>query len=302
MLAIHPGPVGDVLLAVPALRALKAAAPDQPLVLAAQPAVGSLLAALGAVDDVLAFEGLGLQSLFVEDDTLPEVTAVRRASRIVCWFGARDPVFTRRLRALAPTAVVASPTGDGTLPVWQHVLASLHAGLEVSLAPCDLSPAARRAGGQALIGAGWRPDRRLVIAHPGAGSRDKRWAADAFVEVLAPLCARADVSVVLHEGPADADAVARVDTGLAGQAGVLRGLPLVDLAGALAQATAYVGNDSGVSHLAATVGRPSVILFGEQRIAWRPWSASADVVLVEAASAAKADVVAVARRLAARLV
>jgi ADP-heptose:LPS heptosyltransferase len=119
--------------------------------------------------------------------------------------------------------------------------------------------------------------------------------------VLTPLCQRPDVSVVLHEGPADVDAVAELDARLAGRASVVRGLPLVELAGALCQATAYLGNDSGVSHLAATVGRPAVILFGERRIAWRPWSASAAVVVVDAASVAEADVVTVAGRLAALL-
>jgi hypothetical protein len=253
------------------------------------------------VDGVHSFDGLGLQALFVDDGAPPEVAAVRRASRTVSWFGARDPVFTRRLRALAPAAVVASPTGDGTLPVWRHLLASIRAAPDVSLAPCHPLPAARQAGCQALIRAGWRSDRRLVIAHPGAGGRDKRWPAEAFVRVLTPLCQRPDVSVVLHEGPADVDAVAELDARLAGRASVVRGLPLVELAGALCQATAYLGNDSGVSHLAATVGRPAVILFGERRIAWRPWSASAAVVVVDAASVAEADVVTVAGRLAALL-
>ncbi|MGH7313522.1 MAG: glycosyltransferase family 9 protein [Candidatus Rokuibacteriota bacterium] len=298
-LAIHPGPVGDVLLAVPALRALKAEGPAERLLLAAQPGVGSLLAALGTVDGALSFDGLALQTLFVEaDDAPPAVDAVRRASRIVCWFGSRDPVFARRLRALAPEAVVASPTGDGAILVWRHLLATIQAAPGGSLPPCDPSPAARRAGRQALIRAGWRANTRLVIAHPGAGSRDKRWPAEGFVQVLAPLCDREDVTVVLHEGPADVDAVAAVDSRLAGRARVLRGLLLVELAGALVQAAAYLGNDSGVSHLAAAVGLPSVILFEERRVAWRPWSASADVVLLDVASVVKADVVAVAGRLA----
>jgi ADP-heptose:LPS heptosyltransferase len=50
-----------------------------------------------------------------------------------------------------------------------------------------------------------------------------------------------------------------------------RDLPLPDLAALLARATAYLGNDSGVSHLAAAVGVPSVVLFGPtDRRRWRP--------------------------------
>ncbi|MGH7309328.1 MAG: glycosyltransferase family 9 protein [Candidatus Rokuibacteriota bacterium] len=301
-LAIHPGPLGDVLLAVPALRALRAEEPAEPLLLAAQPGVGGLLGALGAVDGTRSFDGLGLQTLFVEDDAPPSLEALRAARRIVCWFGSRDAVFARRLRALAPDAVVASPTGDGARLVWQHLLATVHAAPAVTLGPCDPSPQVRDAGRRALRRAGWRPDTRLVVVHPGAGGVDKRWPVEGFVKVLTPLSARADVTVMLHEGPADADAVTAVVARLAGRAAVLRGLPLVELAGALAQAAVYLGNDSGVSHLAAAVGVPGLILFDERRLAWRPWSASADVVLIDTASARQADVVRVVDRLARLLV
>ena len=51
------------------------------------------------------------------------------------------------------------------------------------------------------------------------------------------------------------------------------------LAGALAEATLYLGSDSGVSHLAAAVGAPALVLFREVNLAWRPWNAGACVVL-----------------------
>jgi hypothetical protein len=297
-LAIHPGPLGDVLLAVPALRALRVEEGPAPrLLLAAQPGVGRLVVALDTVDGALSFDGLGLQTLFVEDDTRPFIEAVPAAGRIVCWFGSRDPVFVRRLRGLARHVIVASPTGDGASPVWRNLLGTVQSGPEVSPGPCEPSPAARRAGGQALRRAGWRTDTRLVLVHPGAGGLDKRWPAQGFVEVLAPLWAREDLTIVLHEGPADVEAVAALDSRLASRASVLRGLSLVDLAGALAHASVYLGNDSGVSHLAAAVGVPSLILFEERHLAWRPWSTSAAVVVVETASVVRTDVVRVADRL-----
>jgi ADP-heptose:LPS heptosyltransferase len=82
---------------------------------------------------------------------------------------------------------------------------------------------------------------------------------------------------------------------------VLRELPLVEVAGALAHAAAYLGNDSGISHLAAALGVPAVVLFEQRSIAWRPWSASAAVVVVDTTTVAQHDVVAVGNRLAAVL-
>ncbi len=52
----------------------------------------------------------------------------------------------------------------------------------------------------------------------------------------------------------------------------LREPPLDALAGALACAALYLGNDSGVSHLAAAVGAPSVVLFTRALLGWRPWA------------------------------
>jgi heptosyltransferase III len=301
-LAIHPGALGDVLLAVPALRALKAQHPTEPLVLGAQPGVGGLLAALGAVDRVVSFDALGLDTLFVDDDDAAAPSeVVRAAGRVVCWFGARDAIFTRRLRALAPDAVLASASGNGGDPVWRHLLSSVEPHAEASPGACDLSPAAQQAGRDALVRAGWRTDTRLVIAHPGAGGRAKRWPPDGFAQVLAPLCARPDLTVVLHEGPADADAVAALDGLLAGGARVVRELSLVEVAGALAHAAAYLGNDSGISHLAAALGVPAVVLFEQRSVAWRPWSASAAVVVVDTTIVAQHDAVAVGNRLAAVL-
>jgi hypothetical protein len=250
---------------------------------------------------VVSFDALRLDTLFIEDATAAPSEVVRGAGRVVCWFGARDPIFTRRLRALAPAAVLASASGNGDDLVWRHLLSSVQPRGEASPGPCDLSRAARQAGRDMLVRAGWRTDTRLVIAHPGAGGRAKRWPAEGFAQVLAPLCARPDLTVVLHEGPVDADAVAALERRLAGSARVLRELPLVEVAGALAHGAAYLGNDSGISHLAAALGVPAVVLFEQRSIAWRPWSASAAVVVVDTTTVAQHDVVAVGNRLAAGL-
>jgi len=90
-LAIHPGALGDVLLGIPALRALRDAGGR--LTLAAQPRIAALLVALGEADEARNFESLRLDALFAGagDARLPAV------ERVVCWFGARDPDFVRRL-------------------------------------------------------------------------------------------------------------------------------------------------------------------------------------------------------------
>jgi ADP-heptose:LPS heptosyltransferase len=298
-LVIHPGPLGDLLLAVPALRALRAAALAAPLVLAAQPRLGALLTSLGVVDRHLDFEGLGLERLFADDGPPTPPGALQGVSRIICWFGARDAAFTRRLRDIAPGAVVASPTGDGMRSVWQHLLTTVGASAGSWCAPLAVPAELAAAGRGRLERAGWDGRTALLIVHAGAGGAGKRWSAEGFADVLRTLRPAHRLAILLHEGPADLDAVAVLGSLLAGQARLLRGLTLPELTGALAHATAFLGNDSGPSHLAAALGARSLILYTTATRAWWPWSPAAQPVHVS--SADPAEVAAIRDRLSALL-
>jgi len=279
-LAIHPGALGDVLLAIPALRALRAA--GDRLTLAAQPRIGALLVALGEADEACPFEALRLDALFGGDGG----ARLPAADRVVCWFGARDPDFARRLAAVAPGAVVA-PSVSSRREVWEHLLATV-GGREARDA-ARVSDALVAEGRAALRDAGADDTRRVVVVHPGAGSIAKRWPAPAFAQALAPLAARRDVEIVVHEGPADADAAAPLLARMP-SARLLREPALTALAGVLARCAVYVGNDSGVSHLAAAVGARAIVLFAAANLAWRPWARAARVLTVEIERAEARDV------------
>jgi ADP-heptose:LPS heptosyltransferase len=87
---------------------------------------------------------------------------------------------------------------------------------------------------------------------------------------------RRPLDVLVHQGPADAEPAQRLLALLAGHATPLIEPELPRLAAVLGTARAYLGGDSGVSHLAAAVGAPSVILFPPAtRRRWQPWSPTA---------------------------
>lgn len=276
-LVIHPGALGDVLLAVPALRALRAA--GHSITMAAQPRIGALLVALGVVNDAVAFDTLGVQALFTDDPLVADVPLARHLSRttcVVCWFGARDAQFTRRLRALSPGVMIAPATTSGT-SVWEHLLRTV--GGAADRTPITLAPMLVEAGRAALRAAGWDGASRLLIVHPGAGGASKRWPPEGFAAVVEGI----DATIVVHEGPADADAVRNFFTRVRRPALRLVDPALPALAGALSLATGYLGNDSGISHLATTVGTPSVILFTEPALPWLPWSPTATSLTISTA-------------------
>ena len=85
-------------------------------------------------------------------------------------------------------------------------------------------------------------------------------------------------------------AAAALAAALGPRVALLREPPLATLAGALALATLYVGNDSGVSHLAAAVGAPSAVLYTRALLAWRPWGPRARWLVVSTGEAVPAEV------------
>jgi len=265
-LIVHPGALGDVLQAVPALLGLRASASGAPIVFAGQPRLGRLLVELHVVDEARAFDGLGLSALFTDapvTDALTDFT--RRFARIVSWFGSRDATYRTRLAALGPETIVAPPVPADDTPVWRHLVSTL--GLWSIAPPEPLTP---------LRVAGPASTRPTLVVHPGSGGAWKQWPVARYAEVIHAIRGRRSVDVIVHQGPADAEAAARLLALLASHATALIEPELPQLAVVLGTARAYLGGDSGVSHLAAAVGAPSVILFPPAtRRRWQPWSPTA---------------------------
>jgi len=288
ILAIHPGALGDVLQAVPALRALRSLGGGASVSFAGQPRLAHLLAGGGAVDQAVSIDALGLTALFAAE---PPPTDVRerlaRFERAVSWFASGVDPYPAQLRAAVRHVLLAPPVpGPNGLAVWQHLLGTLApwgvaSGPLASLhmVPLHVPAAWREMGRSALARVLPDPARPLLVAHPGAGSAWKRWAPARFAAVLAAARERTGCAILVHEGPADAGAAAGLEEALGDALPRLTEPDLPVLAGVLAGVGAFVGSDSGVSHLAASVGAPAVILFpARTREVWAPWSPTAMAV------------------------
>src|SRR5439155_270180 len=159
-------------------------------------------------------DALGLERLFGPEPREP-APLLRDATRVVSWFGARDPDFVRRLTALVPDTVVVRSVGEAR-PVWEHLLASVGAPMEDAARwrePVVPAPTLVDEGRRALRDVGWDGRTPLVVVHPGAGGVLKRWPAEGFAAVLERLRSERALVLAIHQGPADADAVAAARTG-----------------------------------------------------------------------------------------
>ena len=116
------------------------------------------------------------------------------------------------------------------------------------------------------------PGTRWLALGPGANWEPKIWPAAQFQKLIEQLQDGFD-GVILLGGPSDAARCAAVDThsslpcvNLASQTGLLEASAI------LARATLFIGNDSGLGHLASAVGTPTLTLFGPgQPERYQPW-------------------------------
>jgi ADP-heptose:LPS heptosyltransferase len=137
--------------------------------------------------------------------------------------------------------------------------------------PCVASPEEKSAAADLLA----RLPRGFLALHPGSGSPRKNWPGSGFAALVRAVSP--DRPWLCVEGPADAEACAPLRA--LSHPLSTKGLPIRVLGAVLAQAGVYVGNDSGVSHLAAVWGAPAVTLFGPtDPDVWAPRAAWVEVV------------------------
>lgn len=280
------GALGDVLLGVPAWRALLDASSGTPLVISVPGPVADLVRAalgndadrpvsvIGSDDPAIAWvHGDGPRQT---SPVIPDWTAVDAA---VVWTRGHGDVGLRLQRAGVESVVAADPfppAGSGL-----HVADWLSATLgQIGLAVpsgWDAAPWLRVPEIPSVpVGRVDAGGRRVAVVHPGSGSRHKWWPADRWRATIDALVT-AGWAVRVLEGEADGAAVAAIFAGASvpdawpGAVTVVRGEGLGAVAARLAGASAVIANDSGIAHLAAGLGAPVVAVFGPTDPAtWRP--------------------------------
>ena len=126
------------------------------------------------------------------------------------------------------------------------------------------------------------PGQPFALMHPAAAFDTKTWAAANFARVVEHLAARG-LAVVAVAAPGEEKVIDDVRANSRAPLAGFTDLSLPELTALAARASLFVGNDSGVAHVAAAVRTPQVVVFGSSNVAhWRPWtSAPAEVVREE---------------------
>jgi heptosyltransferase-2 len=111
-----------------------------------------------------------------------------------------------------------------------------------------------------------------LALHPGSGSEKKNWPETKWAGLIQQIVAATVWNLLLVGGEAEGERLQRLAAGLPpARCSIARGLPLVELAQRIQSCTAFAGHDSGITHLAAAVGLPCVVLWADTlEEVWRP--------------------------------
>jgi glycosyl transferase family 9 (putative heptosyltransferase) len=270
---VRAGALGDVLLLRRATFALRRGGYEVTLLAPAASGAALLGEGPGEAQRLVDWERADVAAL-LGPGPLPDRLQRQLDGHALALAVTRDDSLVRHLGSVVPRVLALDPhPAPGTHAARWLAGPLAEVGLEITVEPaaCRPSAAEERAAGD------WR--RRLpssfLALHPGSGSPRKNWPAERFRQLRDRL--RPADPWLLVGGPADAATVAE----LRGARGcvVADGLPVRVLGAVLGGAGLFVGNDSGVSHLAAAFGAPTVALFGPTDAAvWAPDGARVRVV------------------------
>jgi lipopolysaccharide heptosyltransferase III len=124
--------------------------------------------------------------------------------------------------------------------------------------------------------------KRFALIHPAAAFDTKQWATEKFARVVEELDSSGLVPVAIA-APTEVHIVEELKRHSSAPVISITDLTLPEVTALAARARLFVGNDSGIAHIAAAVGAPAVVIFGSSnQTHWRPWAtAPAEVVFEE---------------------
>jgi heptosyltransferase III len=304
ILVIRPGAIGDALLTFPLLKVLREQYDSTRITLVSNAQVLPLALAYGVAEQVFDFQDIQWSELFSSNGirTSSMRNLLAQIDLAICWLRDPDGIIEHNLKTSGVEHLIIAP---GRPSAGEHLHIVDYLARTIGL--LDKSPSTStgaRVDGVGFVETLWSPvsegysrfinkpvtsddpqwatikahditTKRFVAIHPGSGAIEKCWPISRFAEVIKRLWEQ-NHPVLLLSGPAEAE---RIDHLLqyislpptSEMFKILTYAPLLEVAQHLQQCRCYLGNDSGITHLAAMLGVPTVAIFGlsDPKI-WRP--------------------------------
>jgi len=267
ILVIRGGAIGDFILTLPAIAALRRHFPNAELEVLGYPKIASLALQSKLLDNVRHIESRQLAGFFASRGDLAEDLCdyFSGFNIIISYLYDPDEIFRANIARCSTAQFIQGPHRPNE-------------GEQFHAAKVFLKPLERLA----IFDAHCVPELRLrsingglantLALHPGSGSESKNWPESQWKELLKMLVTATGLNFLLVGGEAEGGLLNRLASGLpSGRIQVAQNLPLTELADRIHNCTAFVGHDSGITHMAAALGLPCLVLWShtEQSI-WQP--------------------------------
>lgn len=288
VLVVRLRSLGDTVLATPALDALRRFLPEARIDVLLEDWVAPVLAGFDAVDNVItvARHSTSARALVARTlrahryDVAYNLHGGTTATLLLRASGARQRVgyayyqYSRFYNHRAPRASELWQRQQ-THSVEQQLALLGWTGVPVTDRPptrlvvTPTADARIRTRLRALNVTGAQP---YALVHPAAAFDSKQWAAENFARITEDLAARGLVSIAIA-APQEVETIEKLRAASSVPVAAFTDLSLPEVTALAARARLFVGNDSGIAHMAAAVNTPAVVIFGSSNVAhWRPWT------------------------------
>ena len=275
ILVIRGGAIGDFILTLPAIAALRQQFPQAHLEVLGYPQIIQLAQAGGLVDRVQAIEARGLAGFFARNGELSEDLRdyFSEFNIIISYLYDPDEIFKTNVARCSHGQFIVGPyrpdekNGVHATDVFLKPLERL------AIFEADTTP-------RLAIASKRTPLASHLCLHPGSGSERKNWPEENWVELIARLINETPLSLLFVGGEAEGERLQRLAAVLPPtRCIVAKSLPLVELAQHMKACRGFVGHDSGITHLAAALGLPTTVLWAHTvEETWRPQGAHVTVL------------------------
>ena len=266
ILVIRGGALGDFILTLPVFDALRTQFPKCSIELLGYPRVTSLALQFGAADAAASIDARPLSGFFARGAPLDESWQeyFSRFAIIISYLYDPDQIFQENVKRNSSAQFIQGRhRPDEGQP--KHASQVLLQPLE-RLGIFDADPLPRLRLPPEIGGS------PMLALHPGSGSETKNWPEQKWAQLIRHWMKSTRWKFLLVEGEAEHGRGERLITGLPrDRFERLENQPLTTVAQKLAGCFGFIGHDSGISHLAAAVGLPGLILWGGGNSdIWRP--------------------------------
>jgi heptosyltransferase III len=294
ILVIRGGAIGDFILTLPALKALREGYPDAHIEILGYKHIAALAENRFYAEAIRSIEYGRLSSFFAKNSELPAELAAYFASfdLIISYLYDPDRIFESNLHRCGVKNLLCGPAK--IVEKSGHAASQLARPIEqLGITIADLTEKIflsekDRQFAQEFLGNLSRP---IVAIHPGSGSKEKNWPLQNWIELFSSNGHGSgakdesgrtgkQLSLAVVSGEADVAQTEQLEHDWKGRdVRFAKNLPLPHLAAVL-EHTIFVGHDSGISHLAAAAGANCILLFGpSDPNVWAPRNENVQIVV-----------------------